>query len=291
MASGSSSGRGNFPLTFVLSVQDQGVGAKFNQVKSSLQGTTQAADPLNKSLATTDQNLKKTGTSAGGLGQKIKGTKQPMDQATKGTKSLGTGVDGMNKKMDEGASRFQKHKGMIFGLTMLSSGIIEAVGMFSMYSDAAGKVSTAQAELDKVVAGGVTAQESYVKALEKRDAAQLRVNDLTERGKTGTPAYTKAVRELESANADLTAITEGGITKTKEYQEASNDLSDAQKGLRFVQRNMFLSMTDLIPMSLLVVSGLIGMKTAATEAAAAKLAAGGTATKLTAAMKLLRLQW
>ena len=286
----SSSGRGNFPLTYVISVTGaEAAASKFGQVKSGLEGTNQAATPLNKNLATTDKGLTQTGKSASGLGEKLKTTTKPIGDATKNTKGLGTQVGGMSKKMDEGASKFQKNKGMIFGLTMLSSGIIEAIGMFSMYSDAAGKVTTAQDELNKITAGGVTATESYQKALEKRNEAQTKVNDLVNAGKTNTPQYTKAVRALKEAEAELNTITEGGIKGTKEYQDASDNLAESQKGLRFVQRNMILSMTDLIPMSLLVVSGLVGMKTAALEAAAAQAAAGGATTKLAAGMKLLRV--
>lgn len=241
----SGTGKGNFPLTFVLSVQDQGVAQKFNQVKSGLEGTNQAVQPLNKNLKKTEENMKDAGK-----------------EVEKGSKSIVTLGDESNttaKKSQGLAEKFQRNKGLIFGMTMLSSGVIEAVGMFSMYQGAADKVKTAQDELNKVVEGGVTGTESYQKALEKRNAAQQRVNDLVEAGKTNTPAYTEAVRTLKETNDDLNKITEGGIKGTKEYQDASSDLADAQRGLQFVQRNMILSMTDLIPMSLLAVSGFLNL--------------------------------
>src|SRR5687767_8910403 len=132
----SAGGKGNFPLTFILSVKDEGVASKFNQTKSALTGTDQAAKPLNKTLANTEQGLKKSATSADNLGKKVQQSQQPIRQGSTAVADLGSESDKTSKKADGLAGKFQRNKGMIFGLTMLSSGVIEAAGMFSMFNDA-----------------------------------------------------------------------------------------------------------------------------------------------------------
>lgn len=279
----SASGKGNFPLTFVLQVQGaEQVTSKFNQVKSGLQGTNQAVTPLNQNLATTDKNLLSAGDAASSTGKKIQQSSGQIRQGSTAVADLGNSSDTTSKKTEGLAQKFQRNKGLIFGLTMLTSGILEAQGMFSMWADANEKISASQDALNKVVAGGIEGTESYQRALEKRNAAQEKVNDLVARGKTDTPAYTKAVRELDKAQGALNQIQEGGIQGTKEYQAATDDLAEAQRGMRFVQRNMILSLTDLIPLTLMTVSGIMNLRSATEGAAAAT-------TGMTKAMKVARV--
>lgn len=256
-----SGGRGNFPLNFVLSVTgDQQVASKFNNLKSNLQGTNAATTPLNKNLAVTDGNINRLGKSTDSTGKKIGNSKQPINQTATVIDDFGKKTDATGKKMDGIASKFQRNKGTIFGLTMLSSGLIEAAGMWSMYGDQMNTVKAAEAELQKIQKTSIEDTKAYKDAMIHKAEALEKIAALEKAGKTDTVAYQKAKEKLAQAEAELTEMQEKGIEGTEDYKKASEDLADAQKGLRFVQRNMILSMTDLIPMTLLAASGFIGLK-------------------------------
>ena len=169
------------------------------------------------------------------MGQKVKSAEQPLKGTTKETGNLGKAQDKTAKSADGIAGKFQKNKGIIFGVTMLSSGIIEAIGMYSMWDDANKKVSSSQKALDDVVAGGLKGTESYQKQLLKVSEAQARLNELRAKAKPNLLAIQKAENKLAAEQKKLNEMVDGGVKGTKEYQDASDNLADAQKGLRFVQ--------------------------------------------------------
>ena len=136
--------------------------------------------------------------------------------------ALGNEGTKTRSKMQQLTDVFQGNKGLIFSTTMLSSGIVEAIGMYQGWQDAS----------------------------EKLAAAKEKEADLLARGMEGT----------------------------REYGDAVNDVADAQRGYNFITRFTIQSFADLIPMTLMLTSSLIGMvgDVGGLTAAKTKLAAAGS---------------
>ena len=289
MSSSSSSGRGNFPLTFILQLQgaDQ-VNTQFNQVKNNLNGTTSATTPLNKELGQTQKQMTAVGTAGESLGSKVGKAQQPINKTASAGDKLSKSQPQVAKTTDSAASKFQRSRRLIFGVSMFATGMFEAVGMYQGLMDTQAKESSAQKELNDVIAGGVENTKAYQKAVIARNEAQAKLNELQKAGKTDTAQYRKEQAKLKQAEEDINKIREEGIEGSKEYKDANDDVADAQKGLRFMLRNTILSFTDLIPLTLLTVTGFANLSASTLAASAAEASAGGI-TKATTAMEAMRV--
>jgi hypothetical protein len=260
-----SSSSGNFPLTFKLQVQGDAeivnkfktITAAMNQINPAAAKTAQSVKQAETSMKTVvtaagsaatsltnmsakaremgtslstasasttaaSTSMTTVGTSAGGAAtsltdMSVKAREASMQTGTLGTESTKT-RSGVQKLTDV----FQGNKGLIFSVTMLSSGIFEAIGMYQGWQDASEKLA--------------------------------------------------AAKEKE---ADLIAR---GLEGTKEYGDAVNEVADAQRGYNFITRFTIQSFADLIPMSLMLTSSLLGMVSSAggLTNAKTKLAAAGT---------------
>ena len=226
------------------------VSTQFNKVKGTMTGTTSAAQPLNKQMVSLDQNNVKTAKSTKTMGQNVKGTKQPIDTTAQSLGKYNKTVNSTGAVTQGAAAKFQRNRGLIFGMTMLTSGAIEAVGMLGMYNDQVKTVKKAEEELSKVQNTRIEDTTAYKKAIIAQAEAQEKMASLEKAGKTDRTAYTKASNKLAEAEAALNKMRTEGIEGSQDYEDAQNAVAKAQRGLQFVQRTMILSMTDLIPMSL-----------------------------------------
>ncbi|HTH21410.1 MAG TPA: hypothetical protein VL854_04260, partial [Nitrososphaeraceae archaeon] len=259
------SSSGNFPLTFKLQVQgDAEVVNKFKQIATAMNQVAPAATKTSQSAKQAETSLKSVGTSAGsastaltGLSAKAREIGSSMSTTSSSTNTASTSFTGLSTsasaaaqgvdatktsvaattpqmasmgnegvktkgKLQQLTDVFQGNKGLIFSTTMLSSGIVEAIGMSQGWQDASEKLTQA--------------------------------------------------KEKE---ADLLAR---GMEGTKEYGEAVKDVADAQRGYNFITRFTIQSFGDLVPMTLMLSSSLLGLVSdvGGLTAAKTKLAAAGT---------------
>jgi hypothetical protein len=81
--------------------------------------------------------------------------------------------------------------------------------------------------------------------------------------------YSSATEKVNAAQQTVNMLIASGQTNTSEYRQALNDLQDAQRSQNFAMRIMILSFSDLAPMILLTVNGVMNMMAKMKEAKAA----------------------
>lgn len=177
-----------FNLEFLVKVtggplaisQINGVRNALTQQGLQIQNSTRQMDSLNTTLITTGTSMTSTGRNVATMGREFTATVNPIrntgnalnqfnenaDKVTKGANNMGKGV--------AGAAR--SYRGLIFGLTGLTSSLVEAVGMYQIYQDAETRVKEAQAEVNQLVAEGKTETQDYRNAVNELAQAERAMN-------------------------------------------------------------------------------------------------------------------
>src|SRR5215212_1245382 len=160
--------------TLLIIVKNSGI----DQTNTALKGMAATTNTAAKGTDALGSSWSKTGA----ISTKATGSFTKLDSSAKkttaSTNTYGKAVDSAGSKTQGLAQKFQGNRGAIFAFVGMATAGAEAVGMFSMYQDAANKLSD----------------------------AQERVNTLERLGATDTAAYTRATRDADEAQRGLRFI-------------------------------------------------------------------------------------
>ena len=331
----SSSGSGNFPLTFQLKVLgDAEVTNKFKQVATSMQQIDPAAAKAAQSTKQVDTSLKSAGTSAT---QSTSG----FNSLTGALKNMGTGVTGVNTGTTTLTNSFRNMNPVVNELgtgTTSLTGSLKNVGTETQSSitrnnQFSGSLQSMRTDLQstsgqtdnfsgalgsfnkqtQVTRGGLDETNTVVKSTggsfdslgKKTDSTKGKMSGFAEvfRGNRGlifslsmvTSGAFEAQGMLsmladsqakqQEAQARVNELVEAGITSGKQYTDAQHELTDANRGLSFATRNTMLSVSDMIPLSIMLASSLIDVAGKGVTLTKVKEKLLGTVTKLGGALK------
>jgi len=141
---------------------------------------------LNQALNQATASVQKATTSMKTLGPAIQGTTQQFNATVKNTNlasgavmNFGKSVDDAGKKTASFGEKFSNNRGIVFGIAGLSSALAEAVGMLSMYGDAASGFAEAQAHVNQLQQDGITSGKEYNDAIQEQTKQQRWLNIVT----------------------------------------------------------------------------------------------------------------
>ena len=268
----SSTGKGNFPLTFQLQVQgDAEITNRFNQVKTSMAGISPEAakvqtgvSNLGKALTSSGQQATQSSTTLKGYSGALTSLSGGYTPVVTGTTNFSGALSGMNTQVTAARG------GLTDANTVVRSSISPMAGLGTETTKTGGAVSKltdffrgnkglifSTTMLSTGIFEAIGMFQGLQDASAKLAAAEQKVNDLQSQGKEGT----------------------------KEYADATKELTDAKRGYNFIARFTAQSFGDLIPMSLLLVSSLLNMSSSIGGLTAVKTKLGKVVTKLTGAFR------
>jgi hypothetical protein len=141
---------------------------------------------LNKSVTTGQTSLDKFGMSATKastettkLDTSLRKVPTTLDKTSQSTTKLDASQVKAGKSAQSLADKFRGNKGLIFSTTMLSSGVVEAIGMFQGWTDASEKLGAAQEKVAELEARGMENTKEYGQAVKEASDAQRGYNFIT----------------------------------------------------------------------------------------------------------------